>query len=466
MATKQQKDALLLDVDAETEIVANVVHRRKDRKPHEYIASQLVFFQSLFSLVECLVPGCKGHQRYAYSAADNIAAFFRYHDSSTKEAIYIPFKSPLSRPLRIPQDGDELINGIRWGLFQKNSIVNCTQGIFDCLLASLKIQTMLKRFCLECIFMHTNGIGQLLEKIIKTALLHIVPYGRYVDKENFFPVTRYEQGLTLRFRRIFWGENDKLFVPAYVSTKNGFSEKVIYMDPNSNIGQYPVPFRQKPAINLNFSVLRHLDEISTFNVVVSCGCNSGNMRIKKSHVGILRKNSRCGVFNLALGEWNQKHTSYEDPILNWTLFGNEGPNASVTKITATPLAHLCPSCQNLVSVRQVDTPDTTWLLMAEMAESLSKTSLAGLSAVSTVVLGGVNFRLAFVLLYNTTSGAFTSMNYQEGVWSYYEDGVAGLLRQCNADKVRYKDKINLRVYYIRETSTDPHRCLMAAHKRS
>lgn len=464
MATRCSKDFPILELDASTEIVANTVHRRRDRKLREYLASQITFIQGLFSLVECLVPGCRGHQRFGVSTTDNVAVFFRHHDVG-REGIYVPYRNPLCKPLRVPQDGDTLINGIRWDSNSSLGVAESFQSIFDCLLANLKFQTLLKGFCLECIFMHTSGLGLLLERLLKTLLLHVVTLGRYLERETFAPTTFYEQGMTLKCRRVYWDEKNRFFRYNYLPTPNGFKEEILPVERDVPANRMPMHLKRGPFLDLDFSVLRHLNLVSQFNVVLQCGCNTGRPRIEQAYIGVLRRNHRSNVFNLAPAKWDSSGNGYEDPLWLWSLFGSYGSSLAISRPSVAPLASLCPGCQNLVSIRDVQVPETTWLFMAEMAEPLAKQSLEGLSAISTYMLGGVTFKLAFVLLFNQSTGCFTSMNYHQGAWSYYDDSCGGIFKSCRADKVRYKDRTNLRAFYIRQTESNAHQCLTAATNR-
>lgn len=460
-----QRDFKYIDIDPLTEIVSNHVIRRKDRKLREYFASQVVFIQGIFSLVECLFPGCKGHQRYGYVAADNAPVIYRYHDQGSKEAVYAVYRNTLNRPIRVPQDGDPLINGIKWTLRSLDSAVTNSQTILDCLIANLKLQTLKKGFCLECLFFHRNGLGLQFEKLLRTIVSHVVAYGRYLEKESFFPVSRLEQGMTLRLKRIFF-EKENCFRQCYAPSREGFNEHMVVIEKDTAIASYPSFYKHGRFVDVDFSILRHIDLVSTFNVTLQCGCDLGRMRHQKAHVAVLRKNHHQGMFNLALGSWKAGDTSFEDPLWMHSLLGQTGPCQAVNKVTATPLASVCSSCQNITTIKSVTIPDTTWLLPCEVSSNLAHCSLEGLSNLSTYVLSGVIFRLAFALIFNHTTGHFSSMNFYNGEWSYYEDNLGGLFKSCNPAKFRYKDRSNVRIYYIRSSASDEnHRCLTDAFNR-
>lgn len=465
MATYHPREYIYIEIDANTEIVSDVVRRRRDRKLREYLENEITFPSELFSIVECLVDNCFGHQHFGYSITDNTPLILNGHEPGKKHASYIVYKNQINRPIRPPRDGDVMIHGIRWDLNSLHTTARVNQGMFDCLLAYLKFKTLQYSFCLECLFMHNSGIGLLLERLIKTVLLHIVPYGRFLEKQKFSPISLYQAGMTLRFRRAFWGNKKNIFKTAIVPTSDSFREDIIAIDPEAPETSQPAPYRLKTPIDVDFAILRHLNEVSTFNCIISCtGCVPEVRQIKKSYIGIIRKSPNHGNFNMALGTWNVKTEGYFDPIWMWSLFGNQLPNANVNRVTVTPFTSICKKCSTVKRVHEIQVPSTTWLLMSEISLSLSKSSLEWLDTFDTYIIGSVTFRLGFVLLYNSDTGEFSSLNYHEGKWFHYDD-FSGIFKSCRLDKVRYREKSNLRVFYFRETMKDPHACMKAALER-
>ena len=41
----------------------------------------------------------------------------------------------------------------------------------------------------------------------------------------------------------------------------------------------------------------------------------------------------------------------------------------------------------------------------------------------------------------------------------FDDLCGGLFKNCDPDKVRYQDKLNVRVFFYRKTEVNPHACL-------
>ena len=178
--TSKSKDWFRLDIDPATEINNSLVVRKYDRKLTEYKASKVTFFRTIVMMDECLIPLCTGHQKFGVVIDDNIPVIFKRHDKN-EEAIYVRYKNPICQPLRMPESGDKVMSGIRWKVPDPMiaSIQIGTQStMFDCLLANLRFRMLLKEFCLDCLFMHTNGMGLIFEKFLKTILCHLYIVGR------------------------------------------------------------------------------------------------------------------------------------------------------------------------------------------------------------------------------------------------------------------------------------------------
>ena len=168
------------------------VVRKMDRKLPEYSAPLVAFFRALLIIVECALPNCTGHQKFGVVVEENIPVIFQRHDQG-QPAIYVPFKNPISKPMKVPEDGENMLAGLKWRATDPSTLNDtwtAVQNIFDCLLADLRFRMMTKDFCLECLFAHTNGRGLLLERFIKTVLYHIFPWGRSKEKEQLSSLSR------------------------------------------------------------------------------------------------------------------------------------------------------------------------------------------------------------------------------------------------------------------------------------
>jgi len=460
------KDFSFLDLDPFQEISGVTIRRKKDRKQVEIPASRVTFIQSLFVFIDCLIPACNGHQKFGIVESENLPVIFRHHDFN-EEAKYVAFKNPLCRPMRVPLDGDYLINGLKWRMSDVASLFQIPQSFFDCFAAALKLQTLTMRFCLECLFRHLNGEGLNLERFLKTVLCHITVMGRFFERECFQPVIAYQKGMDFKFRRIYWDKRNEMFkVASVVSKKGGIRSDTYFSIPGIiHSALFGVPSYGAHG-NPDILFLKNLDSISTIHVNVQCSCFNKRSIPRLAYIGVVRQSKSCDFINIALAQWDQIGDEYSDPLLNWSLFGPESPNkAIISKISATPLSSVCSKCKTVALLKNIYVPSTTWLFMAEIPPPLQKVSVDQFLPVESFVIGEVVFELKFVLLYNTTSGNFTSMNYFDGQWFFLDDKAGGIMKRVNPEKVKYKDRINLRVFYFRKTNALPHQCLIDAAGR-
>lgn len=461
------KDFRIIDLDPVQEVVGRTIKRKKDRKLKTFSEAEVTFFKALFVLIDCLVPTCSGHQKFGLVTSENLPVIFKYHDYG-EDAKYVAYKSPIVKPLRVPLDGDVLINGIKWGMTNPVAILSTTQGIFDCLFACLKLLTMTKNFCLECLMCHVNGLGRGLECFLKTILYHIIVYGRFTDKDFFNPVTRFEKGMNLKFCRVYWEHQSNMFKIACLLLKDKARESFGFQIPNLTIPEYPSDVKHGFHADPNILFLRHLNSISTIHATTHCACNDGKPVPISVYISLMRHNQRNGQCHMTLAQWNQEGTEYSDPLVNWSMMG---PGTATPAITIPyinhcyPISLSCRKCNTRVNVHDIYVPKTTWLLMAELEQCLQKSSANVFATISTYTIGGVVFELKFILLYNTATGGFTSMHLINNQWYFFDDYTGGLFKRCNPDRVKYKDRINLRAFFIRKTNIDPHACLQNAFDR-
>ena len=464
MAARGTRDLDIAELDVVQEIDGHAVARKNEVRLPEIPESQVRFFQCFLMIVECFVPMCRGHRKFGVTTETNIPVIFRYHDPS-KEAIYCPFKNPLNMPLRVPATGNIVLGGIYWKLTDGYSKSRVIPSVFDCLIANLRYQMMLtQEFCLECLLTHMNGMGLHLERLLKTVLYHVVPFGRKSDEKPYKTIDKMDETLDLRFKRIWWGKTTDFLWLTCNDFFEGMTEKTFFrvMEPTIYL-----PNSQSKGVRIesNGGILRNLDSISRITVSLRCSCESGRTRFKTVYIGLLQKAKRNTIYNISLAQWKTRGEEYEDPIWFWSLYGADRVSVIVKESCAIPITELCKKCNDQITIRDVRVPETTWLFMADLAEPLKKKSLAGLNNIETYSIGGVTFKLAFVLLYNTETGAFTSMNYNKSQWKFFDDAGGGIYQYSNPNRVKYRNRINVRAFYYRVTETEPHRCLAAAVSR-
>ena len=455
-----------MEMDPTQELKGTMVVRLKDRKLPVYNVSRITFFPALIAFIDCLLPSCGGHPKYGIVEDENIPVVFRFHDFNMAP-VYVPFRCPINRPFRVPLDGDLLLNGIKWR-FDPSSLLTTVQCLFDCLMANLRLQSLTKEFCLECLLSHTIGHGVGLERLLRTILYHIIPFGRHSDKELFRPITCFENGMNFRFRRIFWKDRNQMFKLCCSVVKNVIKEEIFYGLPGEICSHYLTPPGYGAYLNPDLLYLRRLDLVSVILAMTTCGCNARRPSPVKIYVHLMRQHPRSEIVSMVPAQWGCKGNEYLDPIWTWSLFGPDSSHASMHSYnTTTPIATMCVLCNTKISVANFSVPSTTWLLIADIPSELHKVPVYYFSSIGSFAVGSVIFDLKFVVLYNTQTGSCTSMNLYDGQWYCYDDMAGGMLKKCEPHKVRYTHRINLRAFYFRRYDTNPHSCLKnasAAHQ--
>lgn len=454
-------DFQLMEIDPTSELsLSQGVIRKKERKLPIYPMSRVTFFPTLFIFVDCFLPACRGHQKYGVVVDENVPVMFKFHDFN-EEPSYVAFKTIISKPIRVPLTGDVLINGIRWR-YDPSTIINTVQCIFDCLIAGLKFKSLAQKICFECLFRYTGGLGNNLERFIRTVIYHVIPFGRHLDRDFFRPIRMYERGMNLRFRRVYWEDKTKMFKYCTVTTKGGVKDEVFFSIPGQIFPEYVTAPAYGYYLNPDLLFLRNIDLISYFDATTTCSCNSGNPVPIKAYIHLIRQHKRSDAISLILAQWD---TEGYDHLWSWSLFGPDGVDKAVySRNIAQPISGFCKECLSMKSVRIISVPDTTWLLMADIPFHLQKTPVNVFASVSSYIVNDVVFDLAFVVLYNLETGSFTSMHYYEDQWFYFDDMAGGIMKRCNPEKVKYFCRVNLRLFYLRRSETNPHSCLKFAAK--
>jgi len=462
MASTKSKDWFRLELDVTQETNNFIVKRKPGRKIKEYAASEVTFYRNvLTTLIMCSNVKCWGHVQFGWIADENVPVIFRRHDEE-KDGIYAPFRSKICLPLRMPEDGDSILSGIRWRVQNSTltTILMAAQStIVDCLAANLKFRMLTKEFCLECLMVHRNGIGLQFERLLKTLLFHLIFYGRSGEKGPYTAIQKYSKMLDMKIRRIWWGPTDRIFKYVSIDSNAKLREALVYSPDTWMVDGVGWGVNVDP----NQGILRWLNTVSEILVTVKCGCNSGASVSRKVYIGLLRKNRRSDLYSIVLAKWNLEGVEYEDPLWNFSLFGPNRGSTVVTGIKTEPLTGECKKCKVQLNIYNITVPETTWLFMADLSAELQKGSVDGLKKISTYTLGGVVFYLAFVLLYNSETGHFTSMNTYE-MWRFFDDSCGGLFKYCNPNNVKYQNRWNLRAFYYRKVEGNVHRCLVKAEE--
>jgi len=452
-------DFNIMEMDPIQELKGKSIVRNKSRKQPVFSVAEITFIPALFVFADCFLPGCRGHQKYGVVESENIPVVFKYHDRN-ELPVYVAFKSPISRPIRVPLTDDKLLNGIKWR-FNPLSILPTIQCIFDCLLASMKLQSLhTKTFCLECIFRHTNGVGINLEKFLRTVLYHIVSFGRFLDRDLFRPIVKYEKGMNLRFRRIHWEDRNKMFKYCTVVHKRTIKEEVFYGLPGVIDINYAVPPPYGFYLNPDLMFLKNIDLVSFFHAFTTCKCNSGKPYPIKVYLHLIRQHPRSETLSMVPARWENEGPEYSDPLWNWSLIGPEACSKSpYTDNPAVPIAVLCKVCKVMTSLSNFIVPISTWLLMADIPFELRRVPVYYFNSISSFVVNDVIFDLKFIVLYNFETGHFSSMHFFDNQWFYFDDAAGGMMKKCSPDKIKYSNRLNVRSFFFRRNDFNPHACL-------
>ena len=461
-ARSPYRDFNILELDPVQEVAGSNIIRKKGRKLPLYPETQVTFFPTVFAIIECFLPLCREHQKFGVVESDNIAVIFKHHEPDEWDAMYVPYNNPICKPIRVPITGDSLLNGIKWLATSLLPLSSTNQTIIDCLIANLKFNALTKDFCIQCIFRHSRGLGLALERFLKTLLYHIVAYGRFDYKDYFQPITVFQKGMCLRFRRVHWSEKGKMFKHACVN-KNGIREEPFFSIPSVILSDFPLAPPHGYYVEPNVFFLRSLDSISHIFAMSTCKCYSGKPRLIRAFINLIRHDTRNKSLSISLSQWAREESDYSDPIWNWSLFGPQTYDRAIHSLALSqPISKICSRCYSLISVKNIQVPPSTWLLMADIPLSLQKSSVDVFLSLHDYVIGDVSFVLKFILLFNVNNGNFTSLNLVDNEWYFFDDLAGGAFKKCDPSRVNYKTKVNLRAFYIRKTETKPHICIQEA----
>jgi hypothetical protein len=157
---------------------------------------------------------CERQSKFGLIASENCPVIFTAHTND--EIVYSPTEPSLGElhgPLKIPEEGDILLHGIKWGTIMpergKGVKNNC---MIDSFLADIKIRSLDKNVCFECFFFHNEGAGLEFERMLLTMKGHIILFSK-PEKEGRCQIVQeisYYEDLIIK--RIFISSDN---VPAY-----------------------------------------------------------------------------------------------------------------------------------------------------------------------------------------------------------------------------------------------------------
>lgn len=463
----------VLSIDPKTEIVGNVVKRNADRRVMEYPASQVKFFHTLIAFVSCI--RCSGnHFKFGQTIKNNIPVVFKKHERDA-EALYEVLIGNL--PIRIPINEDPLVDGVKWAL----SVIPRTPGfrkilsllpqtMVDCLFTDLKIRIAQESFCLNCHFLHSNGVGFLFESLLRTMMYHLVLYARQNVLYDYVPVEILQLPMEVKIKRIWFGSAcDSLCL--ICDLKSGILlERLCHVRAEQNLVQ---PLITRSPINLNIMPLRFIDKVSSFRLYIKCKCFGGGIRVKNCSKLLFQKCSSPTTGSkhefkrsIVFADNIRPVSDEEDPFWFWSNYGLRDAAEIDFLEFLSPLREIpCKVCNETLTISRVEVPETTWLFNVDFPLNMRQESLMNLTHLESFQLGGVLIKLAFVYVLDIKDNIFTSMHYLDKKWYYFDDRVGGLIKQFNPFKTNYVKRRNIRAVYYRVVENSPHRCLTMSESR-
>ena len=178
--------------------------------------AQVKFYQRLPLLATCTNQVCYvSHRKYGCTITTKIPVIFHSH-SPDGQVYYVPYRQKVSLPFRMPKTGDALITGIRWNTKQARADPNVVNScMIDGFLTDLKIRGLDRDFCFECLFLHKLGPGLLLERCLRTLILHIVVSARARPNKGYLKISTFTLETDLKIKRIWLDKNGVRLVPMW-----------------------------------------------------------------------------------------------------------------------------------------------------------------------------------------------------------------------------------------------------------
>lgn len=216
------------------------------KKEKKILSTKIKFFENvLFSTVICALANCStSHPKYGVYVSDNLPVIFDSHEEDDT-IYYVPYRNRVIHPFRMPKVGDTLITGIRWNTVnpgpKKWGVTNSC--MIDGFLTDLKLRSLDKDFCFECLFQHEGGPGRNLERCLRTLILHIIMFSKPIHRIGYQQIKKFSYEEDLKIKRIWMDKDCIKLVPIY-DVKNGVVNQDLLYRPvvkgNSNFWTYSI----------------------------------------------------------------------------------------------------------------------------------------------------------------------------------------------------------------------------------
>lgn len=213
--------------------VSNFEKRKDKRVPQSKVNC---FRQKLRAIATCGREDCDmKHPMYGLFEEEKLPVIFDSHDANG-ECFYSPFRGKATKPFRIPEVGDTLITGIQWNTknVDESKIGVSNSCMIDGFLTDLKLRSLDRDFCFECLFVHQAGPGRSLERCLRTLILHILVFAKPFFSHKYQQIRKFTVEQDLTIKRI-WIEKDALKVVPKRNEETGMMDQdLLYRPVKSN----------------------------------------------------------------------------------------------------------------------------------------------------------------------------------------------------------------------------------------
>ena len=453
----------------EKEIIKQVIKASIKRGRDNFKVQDVTFFQALQSKAKCSKGCAEGHPKFGLIASENRPVIFTAHKND--EIVYSPTEPSLGElhgPLKIPEEGDILLHGIKWGtvLPERGTGVK-NSCMIDSFLTDIKIRSLDKNVCFECLFFHNEGPGLEFERMLLTMKGHIVLFSK-PEKEGRHQIVQemsYYQDLIIK--RIFISSDN---VPAYSTSdeESGipYQNLMLFAFNGKNHTRISENWRTAVQLSQDIQIMRRIDVVSIFSVICHCKCANEAQRVENIYCCAIRV-LKSGQLTVHPGYRGANETSIRKSFAN-RYFGaskdqarrlwSKDKNRKLEPALPVDMVR-CLSCHQYPTVDSLTIPETTWLIVVEIPRELQKASLRFMDSLKTIQMGGVTFYLTWVSIL-MTHGHFCSMHLYGKDWYFFDDDSDGGLTRTDPEDIDYVNKENLKAFYLRRTEKNPHRCLL------
>jgi hypothetical protein len=430
---------------------------------------QVTFYAQVPIRIKCQQDGCDGHIKYGVWEDRNLPVVFSHHKYEV--AHYYAFVIKATLPFRIPDRGNELIDGIKWysSTPRDGQVGLSNTCMLDGHLMDFKLRTLDMTHCTGCIFMHKAGRGRMIERILRTMMHYIFMVANpQPDRDGMYQACRaftYEQQL---FVKRIW--IDKIYQPG---------ELDLEIEEDLHGGRHivhdllrdPVTGQQMlTRLSMYRMVLENMFSVSHYNIDTRCQCGdifNRPMQILRFRVADTQE-GRHLFLEPAYNNFNPMTLEFDRDY--WETSEGETRNTSDELKTMSRKVHHrdCSRCGTKLKVTGMRMPEESWFAICEVP-AFMKNSLTLRQLPIAAIITDQAFEISWVSMMATNTH-FVSAHFLNGHWYYYND-IKGLrasepcpVRIIDLDRFDYAAYDMQRVFYRRTTETNPHRCIQKAYE--